>query len=104
MPFTGSAPDLGALEYGSSAPKWNSLQRLAVKSAKPISTTLASQDTPKTELGSGKETANGTSDAKTHAAKGGLISFKAYIANKTVILNWQTASESGYRGFEIESL
>ena len=102
LPFTGSAPDLGALEFGSSAPKWNSLQRLAAKSAKPISTILTSQDTPKTELGSGKGTAYGTSDAKTHAVKGGLISFKAYIANKTVILNWQTTSGSGHRGFDIE--
>ena len=103
LPFTGAAPDLGALEFGSSAPKWNSLQRLAAKSAKPTSTTLASHDTPKTNLGFRKASAtNGRSDVKTLVAKGGLISFKAYVENKTVVLNWQTASESGYRGFEIE--
>ena len=89
LPFNGSAPDLGAFEFGDSLHKVDSLAR-GIRSIK---------NEPDTN---GISHTDGLSYTGASTNNNRFVSFKAYVVGNSIILNWIAASDTNSNGFEIE--
>ena len=84
LAFKGSAPDLGAFEFGDLIAR--------------VNTSIAEVSAPAEDSNS----ANEPPALEDRVSSQNLVSFQAFVVGNSVILNWRMAPESKYSGFEIQ--
>lgn len=97
LPFNGTAPDLGAFEFGNSqiAPNLSSIKKdYHIRSVSPL------RDIPQTPMAVSMRDEALTKDKS--AANGTFVFFRAFVAGNSIILDWQIAGDAKHRGFEVE--